>query len=149
MNRVVPNLRARHVGRLGSFSTTSSSPATSEAWDGRFRLHKPRGQHLLTNPRVLDAIARRAALRPGDAVLEVGPGTGNLTVRLLASSAARVAAVEIDPRMVDAVTARAGALGLAHKLTVRSFPRPPPARSNAPRETLQMTNEPVFLSVAR
>uniref|UniRef100_A0A453BEZ0 rRNA adenine N(6)-methyltransferase n=1 Tax=Aegilops tauschii subsp. strangulata TaxID=200361 RepID=A0A453BEZ0_AEGTS len=111
MNRAVSNSRAR----LAAFSASSS--LASEAWDGRFRLHKPRGQHLLTNPRVLDAIARHAALRPGDAVLEVGPGTGNLTARLLASPADRVTAVEIDPRMVDAVTARFGALDLAHKLT--------------------------------
>ncbi|KAL6840690.1 hypothetical protein ACP4OV_029554 [Aristida adscensionis] len=126
MNGAVSALRARRAAGHGyiAFSFYSSSSTTtaaaSEAWDGRFRLHKPRGQHLLTNPRVLDAIARHAALRPGDAVLEVGPGTGNLTARLLASPAASVAAVEIDPRMVEAVTARAGALGLAHKLTVIS-----------------------------
>ncbi|RCV13185.1 hypothetical protein SETIT_2G327300v2 [Setaria italica] len=124
MKRAVSALWARRAVRQASFYTTSSSPeagagaAASEAWDGRFRLHKPRGQHLLTNPRVLDAIARRAAISPGDAVLEVGPGTGNLTARLLASPASRVAAVEIDPRMVEAVTARAAALGLADKLTV-------------------------------
>uniref|UniRef100_A0A0E0EBU0 rRNA adenine N(6)-methyltransferase n=1 Tax=Oryza meridionalis TaxID=40149 RepID=A0A0E0EBU0_9ORYZ len=117
MKRAVSSIRSRHVARLAA-AATAASPAAAEAWDGRFRLHKPRGQHLLTNPRVLDAIARRAALRPGDAVLEVGPGTGNLTVRLLESPAARVSAVEIDPRMVDAVTARVDALGLAHKLTV-------------------------------
>uniref|UniRef100_A0ACD5UM31 Uncharacterized protein n=1 Tax=Avena sativa TaxID=4498 RepID=A0ACD5UM31_AVESA len=113
MNRAVSSLRTR----LGSFCTSSSSPA-SEAWDGRFRLHKPRGQHLLTNPRVLEAIVRHAALRPGDAVLEVGPGTGNLTARLLASPVESVNAVEIDPRMVEAVTSRAAALDLAQKLTV-------------------------------
>ncbi|XP_062189557.1 ribosomal RNA small subunit methyltransferase, mitochondrial-like [Phragmites australis] len=119
MKRAVSTLRSRRAVGYFCTTTSSSSPAAaSEAWDGRFRLHKLRGQHLLTNPRVLDAIARRAALRPGDAVLEVGPGTGNLTARLLASPAERIAAVEIDPRMVEAVTARAAALGLAHKLTV-------------------------------
>ncbi|KAL6656586.1 hypothetical protein ACP70R_004366 [Stipagrostis hirtigluma subsp. patula] len=113
--------RTRRAVRLGRRLCSSSSAAAAsdpEAWDGRFRLHRPRGQHLLTNPRVLDEIVRRAGIRPGDAVLEVGPGTGNLTVRLLASPAATVAAVEIDRRMVDAVTARAADLGLAHKLTV-------------------------------
>jgi 18S rRNA (adenine1779-N6/adenine1780-N6)-dimethyltransferase len=121
MNRAASNLLPRHAARLRSFCTSSSSPA-SEAWDGRFRLHKPRGQHLLTNPRVLDAIVRHAALRPGDAVLEVGPGTGNLTARLLASPVDRVTAVEIDPRMVEAVTARTAALDLAQKLTVCTVP---------------------------
>lgn len=130
MNRAVSSSRARLASFYASSSLSSSSLA-SQAWDGRFRLHKPRGQHLLTNPRVLDAIARHSALRPGDAVLEVGPGTGNLTARLLASPVDRVTAVEIDPRMVDAVTARFGALDLAHKLTVCICRRPPPARSNA------------------
>ncbi|CAL5086525.1 unnamed protein product [Urochloa decumbens] len=118
MSRAASTLRARHaVRRLSS----SSSASSAEAWDVPFhRLQKQRGQHLLTNPRVLDDIVRRAAIRPGDAVLEVGPGTGNLTARLLASPAARVAAVEIDPRMSAAVSARAASLGLAHKLTVTS-----------------------------
>jgi 18S rRNA (adenine1779-N6/adenine1780-N6)-dimethyltransferase len=125
MKPAVSALWTRRAVSHGSFCTTSASSsdaAATEKWDGRFRLHKPRGQHLLTNPRVLDAIARRAALQPGDAVLEVGPGTGNLTARLLASAASRIAAVEIDPRMVEAVTARAAALGLADKLTVRVAP---------------------------
>jgi 18S rRNA (adenine1779-N6/adenine1780-N6)-dimethyltransferase len=128
MNRAVSSLLTRHAARLGSFCTSSSSSPASEAWDGRFRLHKPRGQHLLTNPRILDAIVRHAALRPGDAVLEVGPGTGNLTARLLASPVHHVTAVEIDTRMVEAVTARAAALDLAQKLTVRTSRRLPPAR---------------------
>nr|CAB3454417.1 unnamed protein product [Digitaria exilis] len=126
MKRAICVLWARTAVRQASFFYSTSpevgagaaAAAASEAWDGRFRLHKPRGQHLLTNPRVLDAIARHAGISPGDAVLEVGPGTGNLTARLLASPASRVAAVEIDPRMVEAVTARAAALGLAGKLTV-------------------------------
>ncbi|CAN6211740.1 unnamed protein product [Urochloa humidicola] len=114
MSRAASALPARHAVRRRICSS-----ASSEAWDvPLLRLHKPRGQHLLTNPRVLDDIVRRAAIRPGDAVLEVGPGPGNLTARLLASQAARVAAVEIDPRMAAAVSARAASLGLAHKLTV-------------------------------
>jgi 18S rRNA (adenine1779-N6/adenine1780-N6)-dimethyltransferase len=120
MKRAVSALWARRAVRQAYFytttATTSSSPpefgaSASEAWDGHFRLHKPRaqhlltnprGQHLLTNPRVLDAIARHTAINPGDVVLEVGPGTGNLTACLLASHAARVTAVEIDPRMLSA-----------------------------------------------
>ncbi|GJN32411.1 hypothetical protein PR202_gb20920 [Eleusine coracana subsp. coracana] len=96
----------------------ASNPSAAAA-EVRLRPPRPpRGQHLLANARVLDDIVRRAGIRPGDAVLEVGPGTGNLTARLLASPAASVTAVEIEPRMSRAVTARAAALGLAHKLTV-------------------------------
>lgn len=38
-------------------------------------------------------------MRPTDTVLEVGPGTGNMTVKLL-EKVKRVEAFEVDPRMV-------------------------------------------------
>lgn len=93
-------------------------PVAEEAGaDGRFQLHKSRGQHLLTNPRVLDSIVRRAQVRSTDTVLEIGPGTGNLTVRLL-EAAAKVVAVEIDERMVYALHRRVSELGFQDRLTV-------------------------------
>ncbi|KAK8966088.1 hypothetical protein KSP40_PGU000180 [Platanthera guangdongensis] len=54
---------------------------------------------------------------PTDTVLEIGPGTGNLTVRLL-EYAKKVIAIEIDKKMVDALQNRIGKLGLEDKLTV-------------------------------
>ena len=48
-------------------------------------VHQPRkslGQHFLKNPEVLDRIVEEAELVPGDWVLEIGPGTGNLTRRI-------------------------------------------------------------------
>ena len=53
------------------------------------------GQHFLFNPRLLEYIVEQAAVGPGDHVLEVGPGSGALTRRLLARGAA-VTAVELD-----------------------------------------------------
>jgi 18S rRNA (adenine1779-N6/adenine1780-N6)-dimethyltransferase len=44
------------------------------------------GQHFLKNPAVVDAIVAKSQIRSTDTVLEVGPGTGNLTVRLLQQS---------------------------------------------------------------
>ena len=41
----------------------------------------------------------QAKLRPTDVVLEIGPGTGNMTVKLL-RAVKQVIAVEVDPRMV-------------------------------------------------
>uniref|UniRef100_A0A8C0QT94 rRNA adenine N(6)-methyltransferase n=1 Tax=Canis lupus dingo TaxID=286419 RepID=A0A8C0QT94_CANLU len=41
------------------------------------------GQHILKNPLVVNSIIDKAALGPTDVVLEVGPGTGNMTVELL------------------------------------------------------------------
>lgn len=54
------------------------------------------GQHWLQDPQVLDRIVAAAQLQPGERVLEIGPGRGALTERLLASPAAAVVAVELD-----------------------------------------------------
>jgi 18S rRNA (adenine1779-N6/adenine1780-N6)-dimethyltransferase len=58
------------------------------------------GQHFLKNPAIVDSIVAKACIRPTDITLEVGPGTGNLTVRLLEQSK-KVIAVEYDRRMVS------------------------------------------------
>lgn len=54
---------------------------------------------------LLISIVDKANLRPTDRVLEVGPGTGNLTVRIL-EKAKHVTAVEMDPRMAAELTKR-------------------------------------------
>ena len=41
------------------------------------------GQHILKNPLVVQGLVDKAALRPTDTILEIGPGTGNMTVRML------------------------------------------------------------------
>lgn len=66
------------------------------------RPRKGLGQNFLVDRRALERIAAAAELGPGDTVLEVGPGVGNLT-RLLAAAAGRVIAVELDPQMVAAL----------------------------------------------
>lgn len=89
-----------------------------EIQEGRLHLFKSRGQHLLTNPWVLDTIVRKSNIDPSDTVLEIGPGTGNLTMKLL-EAAQRVVAVEIDKRMVERVRNRAAERGFEERLTVR------------------------------
>ena len=69
-------------------------------------LNKSFGQHLLKNPGILDKIIESASIRSSDTVLEIGPGTGNVTMRLL-SAAKQVIAMEIDPRMAAEVKKRA------------------------------------------
>ncbi|KDD72308.1 ribosomal RNA adenine dimethylase, partial [Helicosporidium sp. ATCC 50920] len=61
--------------------------------------HKSKGQHIFKNPLVVQSIVDKAGVKSTDVVLEVGPGTGNLTVKLL-ERAKKVIAVELDPRMV-------------------------------------------------
>ena len=62
------------------------------------RPYKGWGQNFLVNPGVPRRIVQVAGVRPGDLVVEVGPGLGVLTEPLLAAGA-RVVAVEIDPRL--------------------------------------------------
>lgn len=73
-----------------------------------FELTKQHGQHLLVNPLVVRSIVEKAELRPTDTVLEIGPGTGNLTMALL-EKVRRVEAIEIDARMVSELKKRASA----------------------------------------
>lgn len=70
-----------------------------------FKFNTNVGQHILKNPGVADAIVQKADLKPSDVVLEIGPGTGNLTVRIL-EKAKKVIAVELDPRMAAEITKR-------------------------------------------
>ncbi len=66
----------------------------------RLRPRKSLSQNFLTDPEALDAIVDAAELVAGDRVVEVGPGLGVLTRRLLAAGAS-VLAVELDPRLAD------------------------------------------------
>lgn len=65
---------------------------------------KSLGQNFLHDPNALAKIVAIADLPPGATVLEIGPGTGNLT-RLLADEAARVIAVEVDDRLIPLLEA--------------------------------------------
>lgn len=77
----------------------------------RLRADKRLGQHFLLDPKLLAKIARAAGDLRGRTVLEVGPGPGGLTRALLAAGAARVVAIERDPRCVSALLEVAQAAG--------------------------------------
>ncbi|KIR24793.1 dimethyladenosine transferase [Cryptococcus deuterogattii 99/473] len=83
---------------------SSAAAATGGARNHLFDTAKF-GQHILTNPLVAQGIVDKANLKPTDVVLEVGPGTGNLTVRIL-PACRKVVAVEMDPRMAAEVQKR-------------------------------------------
>jgi len=63
------------------------------------------GQHFLTNPAILGRIADALEIRPGDRVIEIGPGKGALTEILLARGA-RLAVIEIDRDLCTALRSR-------------------------------------------
>jgi 16S rRNA (adenine1518-N6/adenine1519-N6)-dimethyltransferase len=58
------------------------------------------GQHVLIKGSILERIARAACPEPELLVIEIGPGRGALTERLL-TRAARIVAIEIDPYLVE------------------------------------------------
>lgn len=59
------------------------------------RPRRSAGQHFLLDEYVVDRIADVAKIQPGDTVLEVGPGFGILTEKLL-ERGAEVVAIELD-----------------------------------------------------
>ncbi len=79
------------------------------------------GQNFVVDANTVRRIVRTADLRPDDVVVEVGPGLGSLTLALL-PAAARVVAVEIDPRLAAALPETVGAHrpDLAERLMVVS-----------------------------
>jgi len=68
-------------------------------------MNKSFGQHILRNPQILKNMVEKAALRSTDVILEIGPGTGNLT-QLLLEGGKKVIAFEVDPRMVAELNKR-------------------------------------------
>ncbi|XP_027159920.1 ribosomal RNA small subunit methyltransferase [Coffea eugenioides] len=68
-------------------------------FQGGIPFHKSKGQHILKNPLLIDSIIQKSGIKPTDVILEIGPGTGNLTKKLLEAGKS-VIAVEVDPRMV-------------------------------------------------
>lgn len=85
-------------------------PAEIRDLAGRFgvRPTKTLGQNFVHDGGTIRKIVRAADVRPGQRVLEVGPGLGSLTLGLLAAGCS-VVAVEIDPTLAEhlAATVRA------------------------------------------
>ena len=70
----------------------------------RLRLRKDNvkalGQHFLNNEEILDETMRLAEISPDDHVIEIGPGPGVLTERLLESGCA-LTSIEIDTEVCE------------------------------------------------
>ena len=74
------------------------------------------GQHWLRDDSVLQRIVAAADLQTSDRVLEVGPGRGALTERLLSAQVAAVHAIELDRDLVVGLKDRFAA---DHRFTLR------------------------------
>ena len=64
-----------------------------------FKNHHPKkrfGQHWLINKKILEKIKEVADLNANDFILEIGPGQGALTSKLLDSEIKKLHAIELD-----------------------------------------------------
>ncbi len=71
----------------------------------RIEAKKDLGQHFLTDPAICRRIVHFAGVSSNDIVLEIGPGTGQLTTELLAV-AGQVIVIEVDPKLIPLLRAR-------------------------------------------
>lgn len=74
------------------------------------RPKKSYGQHFLHERGVIDRIVAAIAPRPGDRIVEIGPGEGALTLPLL-RAAGQLTAIELDAELIEPLRARAAGLG--------------------------------------
>lgn len=74
------------------------------------RARKRYGQHFLHDPGVIARIVAAIDPRPGERIVEIGPGPGALTAPLL-ERCGRVEAIEIDRDLIAPLRARCEALG--------------------------------------
>lgn len=111
--------KAGGSSHAGKGSTPTSAPSNSSGGGSRnlISANKALGQNFLKNPAIVDNIVERAAIKTTDVVLEVGPGTGNLTVKLL-ERAKKVVAVEYDKRMIREVLKRVEGTDVERKLQI-------------------------------
>lgn len=86
-------------GKIRKEKPSSRGAPSSNHYQGGISFHKSKGQHILKNPLLVDSIVQKSGIKSTDVVLEIGPGTGNLTKKLL-EAGKMVVAIELDPRMV-------------------------------------------------
>ena len=69
-----------------------------------FKNHHPKkrfGQHWLINKKILEKIKEVADLNENDFILEIGPGRGALTSKLLDSEIKKLHAIELDKDLIN------------------------------------------------
>ena len=64
-------------------------------------LKKRFAQHLLIGSGILQKLVDLAEIKPKETVVEIGPGTGNLTKKLLNTPLKQLFLIEIDPEMIE------------------------------------------------
>merc|ERR1719230_63071 len=117
MPGVIKKIEKQKGSKSAARPAHAKGPVAFAGSSGAIPTNKKHGQHLLKNPGIIDKIVAASDIKPSDTVFEIGPGTGNLTMRLL-EQARKVVAFEIDPRMAAEVRKRAQTAGRTN-LTVQ------------------------------
>ena len=71
-------------------------------------LKKNLGQNLLIDKKIIDLIVDIGNVKSTDSVIEVGPGTGALTIKILESEPKNFTVIEKDSRFVDILSQKFG-----------------------------------------
>ena len=109
------------------------------AESGGIRPTKQKGQNFLLDPNTVRGIVERARIAPGQAVVEVGPGLGSLTLGLL-DAGVHLGCIELDEKLADLLPQTVAAKGFdpdsfaltqGDALKVEQLPRPAAASSDA------------------
>ena len=99
-------------------SKSSAHGSSGAAGNNLIAANTTIGQHFLKNPAVISAIIKKAGIKSTDVVLEIGPGTGNMTLPML-QQAKQVVALEYDSRMVRELLKRVeGTADASRKLKI-------------------------------
>ncbi|KKK22396.1 hypothetical protein ARAM_002218 [Aspergillus rambellii] len=105
MGKVQRGTRAKASGSPYQKPGKADRGPLGKATSSIFKFNTDLGQHILKNGAIADTIVDKANVQPSQTVLEVGPGPGILTTRIL-EKAKKVLAVEVDPRMAAELTKR-------------------------------------------
>jgi len=109
---VSPKNRQSREARTDETSSGYSSPSSHSGQPARalkaagVRPSKSRGQNFLVQESVAAQIVSAAEIAEGDTVVEIGPGLGILTERIISAGPRRLTLVESDARLAAMLSAR-------------------------------------------
>jgi methylase of polypeptide subunit release factors len=104
--------------RLPSASAGAPQEADIALPTGTVHLRLPQGVHV--PPPSTVELAGRLDIRPGERVLELGCGSGLLSIAAAKMGAGRVVSVDIDPRALDSAVENARLNGFSDRIDVRA-----------------------------
>ena len=72
----------------------------------QIKAKKSLGQNFLIDKNIINKIVDVANIQPNDNVLEIGPGTGNLTESILNKNPKKIYVIEKDDKLVNLLSER-------------------------------------------